>query len=90
MNPISDRGPAPAFYDPPTAPESLVCDWCNGSGKVGCSRYCDQTEVERDICRRAHGCTHCKGYGRVEMAVGDWKDKADADLDARREMKGGL
>lgn len=49
-----------------------TCDLCEGTGKFGCTNYCENSTTEREICRREHGCTLCKGTGKLSASTADW------------------
>lgn len=75
MNPTTDRGPAPSYYDPPREAEVLICDACEGKKYIGCTEECTSgNKADRDLCRRNHKCLICRGMGELSMTVEDFKD----------------
>jgi len=71
---IGDRGPAPSFYDPPKEPETIEHWLCEGSGKAGCTSYCNNSDYERQLCKREHICLMCGGTGRIPYSKQDAQD----------------
>lgn len=69
MDPITDRGPAPSFYDVPARMEreAVDCVMCGGQKKIGCTPECEQPEI-LDYCPKCGGgpnCYHLESYRRL-------------------------
>lgn len=90
MDPITDRGPAPSFYDAPREPDMIECGACAGEGYMGCTLECFKVigkvtgiRMRDRICLENHACLQCKGEGALPMTPEMDRDAKGAADEAR-------
>ena len=86
------RARCQAKYDamtPIEGPEPMECGACDGKGRFGCTKECEDGSNESDaFCRKYHRCPMKCDNGKIAWTERELKDQRDSDReDALNNME---